>query len=80
MEKSFTIPTSTPNDELMWLTVLPKKIVQKKEFWWEDYVVNVWLESECSWVTPNTYFAHVKTFDYFKLLEPLKRRNLCQVL
>lgn len=77
MEKSFNNPTSEPNDELMWLSVLPKQIRKKKEFWWGDYVVNVWLEDECSWVTPNTYFAHVKTFDYYKHLEPLKIRNRC---
>lgn len=79
MEKSFMLPTSNPNDELMWLNVLPKEVVQKDGFWWGDYVVNVWLENECSWVTSNTYFAHVKTFDYYKCLEPLIKKNSCQL-
>lgn len=74
MEKSFyTLPLET-NDELMWLSVLPKDIKAKKEFWWDDYVVNVWLQNECDWVTSNTYFVHIKTFDYYQRLEPLIKK------
>lgn len=68
MEKSFYLPTKTPNDELMWTNILPKNVTDLDEYWWGERVVNVWLESECSWVKPETYFAHVKTFDYIKHL------------
>jgi hypothetical protein len=72
MEKSFYAKVSSPNDELMWQAVLPKEVVNLKQFWWEDMVTNVWLESECAWIKKNTYFAHVKTFSYFKRLQEEK--------
>ena len=68
MEKSFYLLIKTPNDELMWTNILPKNVTDRNEYWWGERVVNVWLESECSWVKPETYFAHVKTFDYIKHL------------
>jgi hypothetical protein len=86
MEASFSIATSVHNDELMWKEVLPHDITEKKEYWLGDFVVNVWLESECAWVTPETYFAHVKTFDYVKHLKKprhireYKEKELCQSL
>lgn len=68
MEKSFYLPTKYPNDELMWANILPKDITKRDEYWWGERVVNIWLESECCWVKPKTYFAHIKTFDYIKHL------------
>ncbi len=66
MEKSFETNVNSSNDEMLWRSVLPEDVVNKPEFWWGDRVVNVWLKNECSWAKPETYFAHVKTFAYWK--------------
>lgn len=61
-EKSFTSKVSEPNDELMWASVLPKDVVNKKEYWLGDRVVNIWDRVDFGDVTDNTYFLHLKDF------------------
>ena len=78
MKKSFYLPTKKPNDELMWTNVLPKDVIDRDEYWWGERVVNVWLENECSWIKPETYFAHIKTFDYLKRISPLISQDMKQ--
>ena len=76
MKQSFKAKTSLPNDELLWSSILPKNVVDLKEFWWGDLVINVWLENECSWIKKNTYFAHVKTFNYLPSIQRFKNMSM----
>lgn len=68
MERSFQARVPEPNDELLWRSVLPEDIVQRPEFWWGDRVMNIWKPEEVERVTPATYFAHVRYFEYAELL------------
>lgn len=60
MERSFRSPVRTPNDELLWRSVLPERVTELPEFWWEDRAVNVWTESDMKLISHRTVFAHVR--------------------
>lgn len=62
MKESFSAKVPEPNDELLWASVLPPNVRNQKEYWLNDLVINIWLESEFSEITPNTYFLHLKDF------------------
>ena len=66
MEKSFSAQVEIPNDELLWKSVLPDDVRNRKEFWLDDYVVNIWTEDDFKDVTENTYFLHLKDFSMLK--------------
>ena len=66
MEKSFSAQVEIPNDELLWKSVLPDDVRNRKEFWLNDYVVNIWTEDDFKDVTENTYFLHLKDFSMLK--------------
>ncbi len=60
MARSFNADVSEPNDELLWASVLPNDINTRSEYWWGEYVVNLWNRADFALVTKETYFAHVK--------------------
>lgn len=60
MYQSFNADVSKPNDELQWASVLPSDVNVRPEYWWGEYVVNIWNREEFAIVTKETYFAHVK--------------------
>lgn len=62
MEQSFNTKVEVPNDELLWKEVLPCDVRDRKDFWLNDYVVNIWTEDDFNDVTANTYFLHLKDF------------------
>ncbi len=62
MEKSFSAQVEIPNDELLWKSILPKDVRDRKEYWLNDYVINIWTEDDFKDVTSNTYFLHLKDF------------------
>lgn len=73
MVRSFQTEVTEPNDELLWTSVLPPDVREKKEFWWGQRVVQVWTEAGFDSVTGETYFAHVKRLDW---ADKLRRRSL----
>lgn len=66
MERSFSAKVSEPNDELLWASVLPEDVRKRKEYWLNNFVVNIWREEEFADVTENTYFLHLKDFSMLK--------------
>ncbi|MEO0075663.1 MAG: hypothetical protein ABIK31_06110 [candidate division WOR-3 bacterium] len=68
MEKSFHSILSEPNDELLWKSVLPENIRSLKQYWLDDYVINVWEEEDFKKITKNTYFLHLRNFELLKSL------------
>lgn len=71
LRESFDAPVSEPNDELLWRSVLPADVLDRPEFWWGEWVENIWSEAEFARVGPATYFAHVKELGW---AEDLRRR------
>ena len=72
MEKSFSAKVSEPNDELLWAHVLPNNVRELKDYWLNDFVVNIWAEADFADVTSNTYFLHLKDFS----MNDNKRQNV----
>ena len=68
MERSFTASASEPNDELLWVSVLPEDVLDRTEFWWGRRVVQIWSEEDFRLVGPDTYFAHVKHLEWARAL------------
>jgi hypothetical protein len=68
MEQSFNSVVSEPNDELLWKSVLPENITSLSQFWLDDFVINIWDESDFKEVTKNTYFLHLKNFEMLSSL------------
>lgn len=66
MEKSFNAVVSEPNDELLWASVLPSDVRKQKDYWLNDYVVNIWTEEDFNDVTDDTLFLHLKDFSMLK--------------
>ena len=71
MEKSFLAKVSEPNDELLWAAVLPPDVRERKEYWLDDFVINIWEENDFQYVKPETYFLHLKDFSM------LNNKNYC---
>ena len=69
MEQSFNSVVDEPNDELLWKSVLPKNINSLKQFWLDDFVINIWDEVDFNNVTENTYFLHLKNFEMLTKLK-----------
>jgi len=67
MEQSFNSIVSEPNDELLWKSVLPQNILSIKKYWLNDYVINIWSETDFKNITDNTYFLHLKNFELLNL-------------
>ena len=65
MEKSLYFDTDDPNDELLWASVLPCDVRQRREFWWGQHALHIETLQDMESVTQKTYFAHVKNFDWF---------------
>ena len=68
MENILELWDGEPNDELLWAAVLPHDINDRKEFWFGDLAINIWAKEEISLINKNTYFAHIKTFEYYKTI------------
>ena len=60
MHRSFDADVPKPNDELLWAAVLPDDVDARPEYWWGEYVVNIWNRIDFALVTRETYFAHVR--------------------
>jgi hypothetical protein len=73
MENSFTAEVEEPNDELLWKSVLPHNVRDIKDYWFDDYVINIWDAMDFNLITNNTYFLHLKDFS---MLKELKNKNL----
>lgn len=74
MERSFDAKVDNPNDELLWASVLPTDVRERKEFWWNDHVVNIWNEHDFGSITDKTYFAHVKHLEWANILRSIQRK------
>lgn len=66
MQRSFGAQVEMPNDELLWKSVLPTDVRSRKEYWLNDFVVNIWTKDDFKDVTANTYFLHLKVFSMLK--------------
>ena len=66
MERSFESKVEEPNDELLWKSVLPVNVREQRDYWFDDYVVNIWDKTDFSNVTDNTYFLHLKDFSMLR--------------
>jgi hypothetical protein len=64
MERSLSAAVSTPNDELLWRSVLPEDVAERPEFWWGDRIVNVWTGADFNLVSERTVFAHVRDLSW----------------
>ncbi|TXD37437.1 hypothetical protein FRC98_07000 [Lujinxingia vulgaris] len=73
MERSFGADMAEPNDELLWMSVLPKDVDERGEFWWGDRVAQIWNRDDFESVTKQTYFAHVKHLDWADDLRTIHR-------
>lgn len=62
MHQSFKAQVETPNDELLWKSVLPTDVRCRKEYWLNDFVINIWTKEDFKDITTNTYFLHLKDF------------------
>lgn len=60
MDASFEAVVEEPNDELLWRAVLPRDVMERPEFWWDEEAVHVQAPRDFHRVTGTTYFAHVK--------------------
>lgn len=66
MQRSFGAQVEMPNDELLWKSVLPTDVRSRKEYWLNNFVVNIWTKDDFKDVTANTYFLHLKVFSMLK--------------
>lgn len=76
MQKSFSAQVEEPNDELLWKSVLPDDVRNQKDYWLNDFVVNIWVAEDFKDVTCNTYFMHLKEYSmldiYFKMQQEMQ--------
>jgi len=68
MERWENLSIKEPNDELIWKEILPGDVTRRHEFWFGDMALNIWYPEDVNFITNNTYFAHVRTFDYYNLI------------
>jgi len=45
----------------------------RKEFWLDDYAVNIWSKRDIGAVTDKTYFAHVKNLEWAEQLRNIQK-------
>lgn len=65
MEKGLEL-VEEPNDELIWKKILPDNVTGREEFWLGSKAINVWNLDDINLINENTYFAHVRTFEFYK--------------
>jgi len=68
MEKSFKSVVTEPNDELLWKSVLPDNICSLRDYWLDDFVINIWDDKDFENIMENTYFLHLKDFSMLSRL------------
>lgn len=73
MDRSFDAVVPSPNDELLWTSVLPPDVVERPEYWWGPRAVNIWNRDDFALVGPDTYFAHVKHLEWAEELRAATR-------
>jgi len=59
MERSFHLPTASPNDEHLWETVLPSDVLTRPEFWFGAEVQYISGVERLEKVTRHLRFAHL---------------------
>ncbi len=72
MVKSFDALVSEPNDELLWISILPHDVRSRPEYWWGERVVQIWNDADFNAITNNTYFAHVKHLECAQRIRSLQ--------
>lgn len=75
MERSLSAPVAIPNDELLWCSVLPRRVTERPEFWWGERIMNIWTEAAIDRVTPRTVFAHVRDLSWASALREAAQRG-----
>ena len=73
MESSFKVKVDPPNDDLLWAEVLPADVLDREEFWLDDYAVHIGSKRDIGAVTDKTYFAHVKNLEWAEQLRNIQK-------
>ena len=79
IEDSFSLAEvkSIRNDELLWAYCLPEDVQVKKEYWLGNMALNIWTLSEIKNITAETYFAHVRSLNFYShIIEYLKDKGI----
>lgn len=74
MQKSFSAKVEESNDELLWKSVLPDDVINQKDYWLNDFVVNIWAKEDFKDVTFNTYFMHLKDYGMLDIYNRLYKK------